>query len=134
MGRIDLDDETYALVRFAAQAFEVSESEVVARAVRRLSSDPEPSASDPWEPVDLYAEYEGHRVEATYLPATRRLTVTSPPVAGETFTTPSAAARAVVLGLNPDRSAAQTNGWRFWRVAATHQRLDVLRARAPAGG
>src|SRR3712207_7992812 len=38
MGSIDLDDRTHELVRFAARTFDVSEAEVVARAVDRKST------------------------------------------------------------------------------------------------
>lgn len=129
MPTIELDDETYRMVRFAARLLGVSDSDVVARAVRAFSdgADPPPTAPDPWEPVPLYGEYEGQRVEAEYVRATRRLAVTSGPVAGQTFSTPSAAATAVIAALKPDRAYAQTNGWKFWRIAATHQRLETLR-------
>lgn len=129
MATIELDDETYQLVLFAARLFGVSESEVVARAVRALSQPDAVTAPAPdlWVPVPLYGEYEGHRVEAEYVRATRRLTVTTPPLAGQTFSTPSAAATAVIGALKPARASAQTNGWKFWRIAATHQRLETLR-------
>lgn len=133
MARIELDEETHALVRFAAQAFGVSEAEVVSRAVSRLKTDPQPPPEvDPWTPVDIYGEYEGQRVDGKYLLATRRLTVTSGALADRTFTTPSAAAREVIAALNPARGSVPTNGWRFWRLADTHQRLEVLRQRATA--
>ncbi len=130
MPTIELDDETYRMVRFAARLLGVSESDVVARAVRAFSGDGDPApavAGDPWEPVPLYGEYEGQRIDAEYVRATRRLAVTSGPVAGQTFSTPSAAATAVIAALKPDRAFAQTNGWKFWRIAATHQRLETLR-------
>ena len=130
MATIVLDDETHALVRFAARLFGVSESEVVARAVRAFSEDHSGSAApgrDRWTPVDLYADYGGQRIEARFVAATKRLTVTSGATAGTTFTTPSAAARAVVGALNPARAETPVNGWRFWRLAETHERLDVLR-------
>ena len=130
VGSIDLDEQTHALVRFAARMFDVSEADVVARAVRALTTESTESARpprDPWTPLDVYGEYGDTRVEGQYLPATRRLTVTSEPIAGAKFKSPSGAARAVVAALNPDRSAAQTNGWRFWHIADTDERLEVLR-------
>lgn len=133
MGRIELDAETHARIRFAARLLGVSESEVIARAVAGISDENGPAAAvpsparDPWAPVPIYAEYEGRRIDAEYVAATRRLIVTSAPLTGQTFKTPSAAARAVVAALNPARVATHTNGWRFWRVAETHARLDSLR-------
>ncbi|HEX8001785.1 MAG TPA: hypothetical protein VF519_03730 [Mycobacteriales bacterium] len=109
--------------------FQVSEAEVVARAVQAYAREHPPAERpglDPWEPVAVYAQYAEHRVEGLYLPATRRLTVTSGPVAGTRYKTPSGAARAVVAAFNPSR-ASTTNGWRFWRVVDTDERLEVLR-------
>lgn len=130
MPQFELDDETYARVRLAARVAGISPDEVVRRALDALIAEEDqaaPTARDPWEPIELYAEYEGRRIDAKYLPATRRLTITSEPLAGQTFKTPSGAARAVVAALNPSRGATQTNGWHFWRVAATHDRLAALR-------
>lgn len=132
MGTVELDEETHAMVRFAARVFGVSEAEVIARFVleysERQSAPPPPRPpSDPWEPVPVYGTYDGTRVEGLYLPATRRLTVSGDPLPGSRFKSPSGAARAVVVALNPGRSAAQTNGWRFWRLVSTDERLEVLR-------
>jgi hypothetical protein len=130
MYEIELDDATYGLVRFAARMFKVSEAEVIARAVRELSRPDQPDAprrQDPWEPVPVYGDYGGRRVDGLYLPATRRLTVTSEPLAGRHFKSPSGAARAVVAALNPDRESTQTNGWRFWHLNSTGERLEALR-------
>lgn len=129
MQTIELDEQTAALVRFAARMAGLTDSEVVARAVRSYAGQPAelPPRRDPWQPIALYGEYEGTRVEATYVPATRRVTVTSEPIAGEEFRSPSGAARAVIAALNPARTASQSNGWRFWHIAETHQRLEVLR-------
>lgn len=131
MVRIEIDDETYSLVRFAARLFGATESEVIARAVRALRDARKEQAppDDPWTPIPLYAEYAGVRIDAEYVRATRRLRITSAPLAGETFTTPSAAASAVINALRRTPGSAQTNGWRFWRIATTHQRLETLRVR-----
>ncbi len=131
VGTVKLDDRQHEHVRFAARLFGVTEAEVVARAVRHYAREvPAPGrpGDDPAVPVHVYGEYEGRRVEGTYLPATRRLTVTGEPLPGREFTTPSGAAKAVVAALNPARSGApQTNGWRFWHLAETGERLEVLR-------
>ena len=130
VGSINLDEPTHALVRFAARLFGVSEAEVVGRAVREYAREAEATprpGREPWTPVPVYGEYDGRRVEGKYLPATRRLTLTSEPLAGTAYKSPSGAARAVVAALNPARSAAQTNGWRFWHLAETGERLEVLR-------
>ena len=129
MNAIELDDETAARVRFAARVAGVSESEIVARAVRALTEEADEAAAprDPWDAVEVFAEYADQRVEGTYVPATRRLTVTSGALAGQTFRSPSAAAGAVIAALNPARATTQASGWRFWKVTATHHRLESLR-------
>jgi hypothetical protein len=130
VGSIELDERTHELVRFAARMFSLSESEIVARAVLSFGEQSPTFARprrDPWQPVELYGEYEGHRVGGLYLPATKRVTVTTPPLAGEKFKSPSGAARAVVAALNPERASTQTNGWRFWHLVETDERLEVMR-------
>ena len=130
MGSIDIDERTHEMVRFAARTFGVSEGEVIARFVRALSQKPsEPTGAprDLWEAIPIVAEYEGHRIEGLYLPATQRVTVTTEPIPGARFKSPSGAARAIVTVLNPERTSPQTNGWKFWHLAATDERLEVLR-------
>jgi hypothetical protein len=131
--QIEVDEQTYEVIRLAALVAGISEADVVARAVRALPSgrgDVPAVPPDPWVDVDIYAVYQGRRVEARFLPATRRVTLTSGPLAGRTFPTPSTAAAAVVAEVNPDRGSP-TNGWRFWRVVATNAHLDSIRSTAP---
>lgn len=130
MGTVRLDSETHAMVRFAAEVSGLSESDVLARAVRRYAEHRGADA-DPWTPVDVYAEYEGERVEGQYLPATRRLTVTTGPLAGAAFSSPSAAARAVAAAIKPSRADSPMNGWKLWRLTGSDERLDVLRQEPP---
>src|SRR5687767_3429214 len=104
-----------------------SESEVVAHFARLFVTDEKrvpPAVKEPWTPIEVYGEYNGERVEGKYLPATKRLTVTTGTLAGQSFKSPSGAARAVVAVLNPERTATQTNGWRFWHDAETLQRIE----------
>ena len=122
--------EVAELVEFAARMGGVSTSDVVAKAVLdALHKRHERPAAvtptvDPWEPVAVVGEYNGHTVTGEFVSANERTRVTSGAFAGQTFKSPSGAATAVVGALNPDRRAAHTNGWRFWRVKATGVRLD----------
>jgi hypothetical protein len=131
---VDVDEETYEVIRLAALVAGVPEAEVVARAVRALPRSA-PGAvpavpPDPWSDVAIYSVYRGRRVDARFLPATRRVTVTSGPLAGNHYPTPSAAAGAVVALMNPGRET-RANGWRFWRVVATNAHLDTVRSSPP---
>lgn len=130
VGAVELDEPTHALVRFAARVFDVTESEVVQRAVHAFSQRGVAEARPPrgaWETVPVYGEYSGQRVDAEYFPASKRMTITSGLLAGTSFSSPSGAARAVVGALNPDRAATDTNGWRFWRISDTKERLEILK-------
>lgn len=127
---LEVDSSTLAHVRFAAQAAGISESELVARAVTAYV-DAKKAARDPWEPVPIFGEYADIDIHALYLPINKRVTITSGPLTGERFSSPSGAARSVVLAINPLRNASQTNGWRFWKLKASGERLEVLRDPPP---
>lgn len=102
---------------------------LVGRAEPNVRRDPAPAA-DPWKPVPIHGVYGEHVVRAEFTPATRRIRITSGPLAGSVYTSPSGAARAVVLAFNPERVSTQTNGWLFWRISATTAPLDAYRAGA----
>jgi hypothetical protein len=125
--KVAIDDETYQYVAFAARATGMTEAEVLARAVAALREAPLADArSDTWAERPIYGEYRGQRVTALFLPATRRVTVTSEPLAGSDFRSPSAAASAVVAALNDGREMHRVNGMRFWRDVASGVRLEAL--------
>jgi hypothetical protein len=127
VGLIELDEQTHAYVRFAARVAGVAEADIVARAVAAYVEDSAPPAPDPWTPVPIHAVYREQRVDALFVPRTHRVAITSGPLEGQKFPSPSGAARAVVAALNPERGAVHTNGWRFWRLTETDDRLEVLR-------
>lgn len=124
---IDVDDETYARIRFAARVAGIPEAEVVARAVEAYVVDDAPPPVPKWDPVPIYGVYGGRRIEAVFTPATKRVVVTGEPLPGAAFKSPSGAAQAVVRALNPERAVVNVSGWQFWRVVATDARLEVFR-------
>ena len=113
------------VIRAAARVSGFTESQIVVRAIRMLGLDQ--PLEDPHTPVEVYCTYGGQTVTGTFIPATRLLTVTSGANAGQMFRTPSAAARAVIVGINPARTSTQANGWRFWHVTGTTDRLERFR-------
>jgi hypothetical protein len=78
--------------------------------------------------VPIHAIYEGRRTEALFDPRTEQVDVVGGPLAGRSYRTPSGAAVDVVRqhnrAINPNR-----NGWSFWIVSGTGQRLISLRRR-----
>jgi hypothetical protein len=88
------------------------------------------SADDDTEPasVRIHADYAGHRTFALFVPGPGRIEITSGPLAGRSFRTPSEAAREIVKHYNPEVSPHR-NGWGFFVVSATGAQLQSLRHR-----
>ena len=128
---IPIDESTYALIRYGAQLGGITEQEFVRAAVLAyrplMGLDPVPN--DPWDPLPVYGTYLRQRTDGEFVRATSRLTVTTGPLAGTTYPNPTAASRAVVRAINPDRASGHTDGWRFWRVQTTGKPLDTVRTR-----
>jgi hypothetical protein len=119
IGTVEVDAETYQLLKFAARIGGCTTGDVVRRLVAEAGA-----ASDPAEEIEhsetvqgtaVYADYAGYRTYGNLDRTTTRVDITSGPLAGRGFKTPTAAARAVVghyaPGVSPNR-----NGWKFWRV------------------
>ncbi|MEV7321252.1 hypothetical protein [Streptomyces sp. NPDC093970] len=115
---IEVDPQTYRSLEFAARISGCTAGEVVARLVAEASM-PAPSAKEGSEQpeeasgVTVHADYEGHRTQGRYDPRTKRIDITSGPLSGQSFKTPTGAARAVVAHYKPGVSPNR-NGWSFW--------------------
>ncbi|RDG34675.1 hypothetical protein [Streptomyces corynorhini] len=117
---IEVDEQTYRSIEFAARVGGTTAGEVVARLVRTASVPPSTPAVASEEgsaerKVNVYADYEGHRTRGSYDQDTKRIDVTSGPLAGQSFKTPTGAARAVVAHYKPDVNPNR-NGWSFWSL------------------
>ncbi|MEU7970976.1 hypothetical protein AB0B48_02925 [Micromonospora sp. NPDC049089] len=113
MATIEVDDSTKRFVAFAARMAHVTEGEIV----RRLVADSPLGSEEPTRAaggVPIYADYEGHRTRGLYF-APARVEITDGPLKGESFKTPTGAARAVVRHLNPSVNDNR-NGWSFWQL------------------
>ncbi|MCF3962874.1 hypothetical protein [Streptomyces fuscigenes] len=116
---IEVDEQTYRSIEFAARMSNATASEVVARLVRAASAPPSVSAATseggavPAPKIGVYVDYEGHRTHGSYDPETKRIDITSGPLAGQSFKTPTGAARAVVIHYKPEVNPNR-NGWSFW--------------------
>jgi hypothetical protein len=114
---IEVDDQTDRAIEFAARMANISKGEVVARLVERASvpalAPPAGDASGASDVINVHADYGGHRTQGTYDPVTTRIDITSGPLAGRSFKTPTGAARAVVAHYNP-KVSPNRNGYTFW--------------------
>lgn len=116
---IEVDEQTYRSLEFAARMSGCTAGDVVARLVAEASM-PTP-AKEESEQLEgargaaVYADYEGHRTQGRYDPRTTRIDIMSGPLTGQSFKTPTGAARAVVAHYKPGVSPNR-NGWSFWML------------------
>ncbi|NPD04515.1 hypothetical protein HN031_07435 [Nocardioides sp. zg-1308] len=151
MRQVEIDDATYDRLVVAARLMDRTVGEVVARLVDRLASDAAPSVpvpnqaatavsksstytpparatTDPtveWIPV--YKVYKAHRIDGTFNPRNHEVRLSTEPWVNKTFSSPTAAAVAVVEHVSGDvRESPNTNGRKFWKVADTGKNLHSI--------
>lgn len=125
---VDLADDVHRQVILLARAWNVSEGEVVHRLLDAFTKrdHADTTTEDAAESVAIYADYEGHRIEAAFYPATRRVDIGTGPLAGRSFRSPSGAAIGVVQALNPNVQPNR-NGWSFWFLSGNGKALQSIR-------
>ncbi len=126
MPRIHVDEATYRELELIALAWNTTVGDALARLIADLSKPG--TGHEAGARVAVHGYHARTRVEATFDPASHAVTITSGPLAGRRFTTPSGARSAVVRLLNPAGSPVG-NGWNFWIITATGARLRTLRHR-----
>lgn len=130
MPTIDLDQSTYDAIDLAARITGMSHSQVVSRLVQQCKVAPSRTEMAPDvenRAIDIYVDYEGHRTTALFHQLTNRVDVVGGPLAGQSFKSPSSAARAVVAYYKPEVSP-QRNGWTFWILGDGSRRfLQAIR-------
>jgi hypothetical protein len=129
MVSIEVHAAAAAKIGLLARAWNVTHAVAVDRLIDEFEAGPRvPSPSSPvtHQRVPLHAEYQGVAVRGQYDPLSGSLEITDGPAAGRTFRTPSAAAIAVVSAVNPSVNPNR-NGWNFWTITATGERLQRIR-------
>jgi hypothetical protein len=130
MATIEVDDYTKHTVSFAARMANLSEGVIIRRLIATIAvaEDERPRHTD--QGISVYADYDGHRVHARYLePA--RVEITDGPLSGQSFKTPTGAARAVIRHYNPDINDNR-NGWTFWQIDESGVRTSLQSIRPGA--
>lgn len=134
MVSIEVDAQTAGTLEFAARMSHVTAGEVVARLVRQASlvSPDDAAAAEPGDGrVAVYADYEGFRTQGRYDAATSRIDITSGPLDGKSYKSPSSAARGVVAHYKPGVSPHR-NGWSFWMLDdGSGRALQTIRTTRP---
>lgn len=134
MAIIEVDEYTKHAVSFAARMANLTEGGII-RQLIAASTLPEESPQPADHGVTIYADYEGHRVRARYFePA--RVEIVDGPLAGQSFKSPTGAARAVVRHYNPGINDNR-NGWAFWQIddeSGKRMSLQSIRPQAIRSG
>lgn len=118
--------EVYDTVQLLAKALGTTED----GALRRLIEEYRPKPAHETEPAGrpVHAVYDGNRIEGRYHPETEKVVITSEPLAGLSFKSPSGAAIAVVRHYRPEVNPNR-NGWSFWTLTENGQLLNSIRER-----
>lgn len=116
MATIEVDENTMRSLEFAAGVAGTSPGRIVAQLVEAAStglSERDRLVPNVSTSVAVYVDYRGHRTRGQYDRVTSRVDITSGPLAGKSFKSPTGAARAVVAHYNAEVSPNR-NGWYFW--------------------
>ena len=127
MPTIDLHPRDFRRLALLGRAWNVDVSGAVSRLLDEFEAGA-PSATTPAseEQVPVHAVYADQRVEGLFDRRTRRLRITSGPLADRTYRSPSGAAVAVV-GMHNRSVSPNRNGWSFWLINETGELLQTLR-------
>ncbi|MBS2963956.1 hypothetical protein KGA66_12945 [Actinocrinis puniceicyclus] len=125
---VDVADDVYSKVRLLGQAWGVDDNEVIRRLLESFQKPAtvEGSTDRPETEVPVHVIFEKVRTEAVYDQVARSITISSGPLAGQAFSTPSGAAAAVIKQYRPDVSPSR-NGWSFWTITADGNLLQSIR-------
>lgn len=129
MASIEVDNSAFRDLSLIAAAAGITHGEAVAFLIERFhqSASPAGAVRSPRDAVSVFATYQGQRVEGEFDPTTAGLTVTSAPLPGKWFRSPSGAAKAVVAALKPGVTPNRS-GYDFWFVTSTGKTLASVRA------
>ena len=128
MRTVELPETIHDDLELLARAWGTSIDHVIERLLRHFRRDElaTPARDDGPGGVPVHAIYEGVRIEGRFDPATQAITITDGPLVGRRFKSPSGAAVAVVRFLKPE-IRGERNGWSFWVVSASGERLQKIR-------
>ncbi len=129
METIEIDDSTFRDLSLIAKTAGLTHGRAVAFLIQQFhqTSHRPGDARATSDGVPVYATYQGRRVEGLFDVTTSGLTVTSEPLPGTWFRSPSGAAKAVVAALKPGVTPNRS-GYDFWFVASTGKTLSSIRA------
>jgi hypothetical protein len=130
MKRIEVSDESYRAIELAANMGNTTHAAVIAELLDRATRpaagglQPDPDSDD----RAIFKVYKGQRTDGILTPSTGRVIITTGPLAGQSFDSPSGAARAVIVNQTGNQ-AATNNGWKeFWVLDdGTRRKIQAVR-------
>lgn len=137
MTAIEVDQETATVLSSMARALGIPVGQLVRRLVGLSSPTTVSATSMPNTSrresahaasltpghVKVFALYRNQRISGRFEPSTGLTWIDDGRLQGKRYSSPSAAANAVVEDLNPDRRFPNTNGRMFWRVEDSEKPL-----------
>lgn len=127
---IKVTDGDHDRLALLSRAWKLPEGEVVRRLLDEFAGATTSAAGafrEEGDRVAIYADYEGHLIEAVFHRKTKRVDITSGVLAGCSYRSPSGAAAGVVkminANVNPNR-----NGWLFWFLQGSRDMLQTVRS------
>ena len=125
----DIPNDAFITVQALARAWKISDGQVVARLVEHFAEQPteeQPRTEARGVGVPIYVVYDATRIDATFDPATKSVTILSGKLKGKVYGSPSGAAVAVVSAYNPSVNPNR-NGWSFWFLGENGELLQTVR-------
>ena len=139
MPSLNVDEETAEAIRGLAKEHAMTVGAVVELLLQAYHEDvgrqvltnarPIKDRAPDGSSVEVFMTYENERICAQFAPSTTSLAISSGPLAGQAFRSPSGAAKAVIQHTNP-ASDGSRNGWITWFVASSGQPLQSIRHRS----
>jgi hypothetical protein len=126
---IQVDSRTFRELSLIAKTGGLTHGQAVAFLIEQFhrTSRSADATQAPPTGIPVYSTYQGQRVEGVFDATTGGLTVTSPPLPGKWFRSPSGAAKAVVANLKPGVTPNRS-GYDFWFVTSTGKTLASVRS------
>lgn len=126
---IEVSQEVKGQVALAAKIAGISENAVIQALIADLSPSGPVNQVSAKDGVAIHANYEGQRTRARFLePA--RVEILDGPLRGQSFKSPTGAARAVIRLYNP-KVNDNRNGWTFWVIDEGDEKGNFLQSIRP---
>jgi len=125
---IAVEKDVYDQIRLLGKGMTLTESEVVTYLLEEFKRDLNETTPEAAGSVEVFSIYDGCRITGSFDTKTSALTITSGPLTGQRFRSPSGAAVAHVHAVKPQIDPNR-NGWSFWIVGSTGRPLQSPRHR-----